>query len=252
VDERKLAELFRDAAQDAPPASFNEHDVLAASHRARARARATMLTGSTLAVVILAGGATVGVSLWGGTEQAANAPAAAGAPEAAKPHGDAATPFDAEQRGAPPPRDRNVQPQLDVPKESSEQGGAPSGKTGPSANGCGQADGKLANALAGELPSTVRVGGPRGAGFTCRPGMRAAAYEVKDGAFQGKLTVVVVPKQQAPEASAVGWPPGSVTHQGTGVSGDTFVLVSERAPDSPEAPFSRDLNRIGDGVAKHI
>lgn len=245
MDERKLAELFRDAAHDAPPASFNEHDVVASAHRARARARATMLTGSTLAVVVLAGGAAVGVSLWGSTDQTANAPAAAGAPEAA-------TPFEAEQRGSPPPHDRNLKPQLDVPKESSEQGGVPSGKTGPSANGCGQVDGKLANALAGELPSTVRVGGPRGAGFACPPSVRAAAYEVKDGAVQGRMTVVVVPKQQEPGVAPVTWPQDSVTHQGTGASGDTFVLVSERAPGSPEAPFSRDLTRIGDGVANDL
>lgn len=251
MDERRLAELFRDAAHDVPPASFNEHDVVAAAHRARARARATMFTGSTLAVVVLAGGAAVGVSLWGGAETNAGAPAAAVAPPNAGPAGDVATPLEAEEPGVPP-HDRTLKPQLDVPRESSEQGGSPSGKTGPSANGCGQADGKLANALAGELPSTVRVGGPRAAGFPCQPGMRAASYEVKDGAFQGTLTVVVVPKQQGPSAAGVAFPQDSVNYQGTAVSGDAFVLVSEPAANSPEAPFGRDLNRIGDGVAKHL
>src|SRR5687768_12768767 len=62
MDEQKLADLFRDAAHDAPPASFDASDVRTASRRATVRRRNSIAAGTTLAVVLGFGGAVAGTN----------------------------------------------------------------------------------------------------------------------------------------------------------------------------------------------
>ncbi|MGW6443967.1 hypothetical protein [Lentzea sp. NPDC055074] len=56
MDEQKLADLFRDAAHDAPPASFDAGDVRRASHRAAVRRRNSIAAGTAFVVVLGFGG----------------------------------------------------------------------------------------------------------------------------------------------------------------------------------------------------
>lgn len=56
MDEQRLGQAFRDAVEELPPATFEHHDVVAASRRATTRCR-SMLAGATLlGVAVLAGG----------------------------------------------------------------------------------------------------------------------------------------------------------------------------------------------------
>src|SRR5687768_11522241 len=65
MDEQKLADLFRDAAHDAPPASFDAGDVRTASRRATLRRRNSIAAGTTLVVVLGFGGVVAGAGWFG-------------------------------------------------------------------------------------------------------------------------------------------------------------------------------------------
>ncbi|MGH3872501.1 MAG: hypothetical protein ACRDSR_13515 [Pseudonocardiaceae bacterium] len=56
MDEQRLGQVFRDAVQALPPASFNHDEVVAASRRATARRRSALAGGTLLGVAVLAGG----------------------------------------------------------------------------------------------------------------------------------------------------------------------------------------------------
>src|ERR1041384_4596943 len=56
MDEQKLADLFRDAAHEAPPASFDAGDVRTASRKAALRRRNSIAGGTALVFVLGFGG----------------------------------------------------------------------------------------------------------------------------------------------------------------------------------------------------
>jgi hypothetical protein len=60
VDEQRLGQVFRDAVETMPPASFGHEEVLAASRRATARRRGMLAGGTLLSVAVLAGGLVAG------------------------------------------------------------------------------------------------------------------------------------------------------------------------------------------------
>lgn len=183
MDDQTLGELFRAAATDVPPASFDEKDIAAASRRITQRRHSMLLGGGGLAVVLLAVGLVFGIGVLVHTvgSGGSNSGAAAGA------QGPVSTgqgPF------AAPGIVRNS------PGASPMQGGVATGKVGPGADGthigCGPVDGALAVALASEIPSAgAQV--PVPASVLCPEGSRSAAISVPGGV----VTAVLVPVRSA-------------------------------------------------------
>src|SRR5213592_493211 len=164
MDEHKISDQFRDAVGDVPPATFTSDDVAAGAHRANVRRRNTIIAGSAFAVAILAGGVAVGASAWTG-HGSDNSAAAASAPSSNTKAGPYEMSTETGQQS------KSLVPS-GSPSSSGKQGPDGSGKAGPPASsasqGCDAADGKLAAALAGELPSAPSLDQRRlTSSFTC-------------------------------------------------------------------------------------
>jgi hypothetical protein len=239
VDENKLAELFKDAARDAPPPSFDVGRVRAASHRATMRHRSAVALGSTMAVVLVFGGVALGTGMLGGVTSNTDSAAAGSAPMQEQQQ--AATPFDSSQDKS----DRGVQPPMNIPEGPSTQGVGPSGSVSPSADGtpsgCGTVDRELANALAGELSVAPDQAVPLGT--ACPVGSRAALFEVQDGSVRGKFYVVVVPgiAKGADLAAATA---GSRESVKPAKSGASVHVVSEPEQAGAAAPFADRVDAV--------
>lgn len=188
MDEQKLADLFRDAAHDAPPASFDASDVRTASRRATLRRRNSIAAGTTLVVVLGFGGAVASTN-WIGTDKSSSQ---AGSGQQQDNGAEApATMLEAQ----PPPKNN--------PGDSSTQGdGSTPGSTGFSTGaqravqGCAAVDRELADALASELsvsPDFAQV-----PAVTCSPDSRSATFKI-DGLT---LTAIVTPQPFEPPAGA--------------------------------------------------
>ena len=192
MDEQKLADLFRDAARDAPPPSFDAGDVRTASRRATLRRRNSIAAGTTLAVVLGFGGAVAGMGLFDRENKATLSEGSGQQPDYT-----AESPQTPQIAPAPPPANKNF------PGDVSTQGDASTpGSIGPSADvsavqGCAAVDRELAVALAGELsvsPDFAEV--PT---LSCSPQSRAAAFKI-DGLM---ITAIVTPDSfEAPAGAA--------------------------------------------------
>ncbi|MEU7478703.1 hypothetical protein AB0A63_22140 [Lentzea sp. NPDC042327] len=183
MDENKLADLFRDAAHDAPPAAFDVSDVRTASRRATQRRRSAIAGGTALVVVLGFGGVLAGTN-WVNQDKGAESVAGAGQAGDNSAQSPLSAPVD-------PP---NMQTK-NFPGDVSTQGDtATPGSADPSVGeravqGCAEVDRELAVALAGELsvppadavPPTV----------SCAPSSRSAAFKV-DGLT---ITAIVTPSE---------------------------------------------------------
>jgi hypothetical protein len=250
VDEKKLADLFQDAAADAPPPTFDSADVAGAARRADARRRSLLLGSSSLAVVLVAVGLMIGFldlghTGGGGLNTAAGPPAAS---QASRHEFDAATPghphagaLNGAGNGA----------HTGFPGSPPTQGGGTPGEAGPSAgtapSGCGPTDGELADALAGELPSAGVT--DRGAATVpgCPAGARAASYLVHDGPASGRISVVLTPAGQHPAT-----PAGYAIGTATAASGHELTVLSAPAPGSPAAPLAGRVQTMAQALAAHF
>ncbi|GGU69347.1 hypothetical protein [Lentzea flava] len=190
MDEQKLADLFRDAVHDAPPASFDASDVRTASRRATLRRRNSIAAGTTLVVVLGFGGVVAGTN-WINQDKSTSSNLGSGQAndnKAESPLTGPATALEAQP------------PQKDFPGDPSTQGdGSTPGSTGLSTSdravqGCAGVDRELADALAGELSVSPEHAQPPT--VTCSPDSRSAAFKI-DG-----LTITAIVTQKAFEAPA--------------------------------------------------
>jgi hypothetical protein len=184
MDEQKLADLFRDAAHDAPPASFDASDVRTASRRATLRRRNSIAAGTTLVVVLGLGG-VVASNAWLGQDKSPNSISAGSGQQ--------------QDNAAQSPMSLEVQSQKNFPgSDGSTQGDStPPGSTGLSAGesavqGCAGVDRELADALASELSVSPDHAVPPT--VTCSPDSRSASFKI-DG-----LTITAIVTPQAFEA----------------------------------------------------
>ena len=188
MDEQKLADLFRDAAHDAPPASFDASDVRTASRRATIRRRNSIAAGTTLAVVLGFGGAVAGTN-WIAQDKSNSSVAGSGQQE-----------NNAAQSPMTPLEQQDQR--KDFPGDTSTQGDAPPvGSAGLSpgvsaVQGCAGVDRELAVALAGELSVPPEFAVPPT--VTCSPDSRSAAFKI-DGLT---VTAIVTPQAFDPPADA--------------------------------------------------
>lgn len=209
MDEHRLAELFRDAVREAPPASFNETDVRSASRRVTARRRTQLALGSTLVVVLGIGGVVVGTGLLARPDSGTTTAATGEATLLEVP--------------ANPPEDGSYQ-QKSFPSDGPTQGGSSQGSVGAddadntAPQGCGMVDRKLRDALAAELsvPAdqavTVDIG--------CPGDSRAAAFVI-DGE---KISAIVTQR-----GASMQFPPNTKMTQMPTVGGLTVHVFAQPA-----------------------
>ncbi|MCE6995695.1 hypothetical protein LZG04_12910 [Saccharothrix sp. S26] len=247
MDEQKLGELFRDAARDAPPPSFDVDAVRSASARATARRRSALAVGAAAALVLAFGGLVVGVDLV--RDSNGELAAAGSAHSASSPN---VTPFGAGEPEMLPkdadgvPDRSGGNPPESLPEDSSTQGDESTGSAGrPSAGsaqrGCVEVDRELAVALADEL-SVANAAAATAA--TCPVG-RGAGFAVRDGDAYGTVSVVLVPSGTTGVV-----PDHTYAHASAKTSaGQELYVLSQAGEGSPEEPFVADLGRLANRLA---
>lgn len=254
MDEQKLAELFRDAASDAPPASFDVAGVRVASRRATARRRSAVALGATLAVVVGLGGVVVGLD--GVRRDDGATPAMAGSADRSSspnltPTGSPAEPRIAEGEQAPDLS--GGMPPKSIPDDSSTQGDETAGSASPRAGGtpggCAEVDRELAVALADEFP-VAQGTQPSPAAAQCPDGARGASYLVRDGGVVGTVSLVVVPPDVL-AAAALG-PQGSREATEPARSGGTVHVISEPATGATTPPFADRVDAAAAALAEQF
>lgn len=186
MDERKLADLFRDAAHDAPPASFDAGDVRRASRRVTLKRRSSIAAGTTL-VVVLGFGGVFAANGWVGQDTKGSNSAGSGQ-KRDDPAESPMTPLQAQ-----PPT--NFSGESKSTQGDAQTPGSTGLTTGESAvQGCAGVDRELADALAVEL--SVPPDGAVPPSLTCSPDSRSAAFKI------GELTVTAIVTPQLFEAPA--------------------------------------------------
>ncbi|GHH36449.1 hypothetical protein [Lentzea cavernae] len=180
MDERKLADLFREAAHEAPPASFDAGDVRTASRKATLRRRNSIAAGTTLVVVLGLGG-VVAANGWM-SDNGTNTMNSAGSGQ------------NRDDGAQSPMTALEAPPTVFSGKSESTQGDAQApGSTGlttgeSTVQGCAGVDRELADALAVELSVSPSEAVPPD--LSCSTDSRAAAFKI-DGLT---ITAIVTPK----------------------------------------------------------
>ncbi|SHE54522.1 hypothetical protein [Streptoalloteichus hindustanus] len=262
MDEHKLAAVFRDAVRDAPPASFDERDVAAASRQAAARQRTALAVGSAFGAAVLFGGVAVGTDLFDrapdsqpASLSAADGPASGdardrGAPPV--PHMESGTLDPRATEKAPSARPSGGPPPYDIPEDPPKQGGGTSGSAGPGTggtrSGCGPADRELAIALAGELPAAAGRE-PSPASGDCPSGASGAAFVLRDRDVVGVVSVVLGPEGSGGENRELSRPDGARGHVVPTPRGRSLTVLSEPQKGSTTAPFADQLSGVAQRLA---
>jgi hypothetical protein len=243
MEESKLSELLRDAVADAPPPTFDQHDVARESERQRTRVRNGILTGSALGVALLAGATALSVALWTGSNSAEQSNAAASdsaggnantAPYELDDEGRAAAPrTDGGEGGG----DTNSSPESRKQGRASDEEAGPAGP-GSTPSGCEQADRELAAALAGELPAAALPDTP-----DCEPGLTSVTFTLPDGV----ITVMLLDQGTMLGATDQ---TGQVTEQAEASTEDGRTVVIYSGTSSPGTPpYSGELDDLARRVA---
>ncbi len=247
MDERRLAELLKDAVADAPPPTFDQGDVTAESARQRVRHRNGVLAGSAFGVALLAGAAALSVALWtGSTSDTETAVAGSGSSSS---NGNAA-PYELpdEDYGATATTERG---ERDSSPETPKQGGSSAedgGPAGPAStpSGCEQADRELAAALAGELPAAanLKVDDALPVSLNCPVDVAGARYDVPDG----RITIM----RAEPGVTLPTWSlrSGSIEARAPTSTGRTVIVVSEPYSTGEPAPYADEIQRAATDLGK--
>jgi hypothetical protein len=231
MDDKQLAEKFRDAVGEVPPPSFDTRDVVVASARATARARKRLQSGIGVGLgVVLIGGVLVLTRPFGGTTDTMSA-------------GNVAAP------NASSPMSLN-------PNQDSAASG-PSGKMAPnhtdasgSSANCGAPDQGLATALMAELPSAIGSEA-FAADVSCPTGSSGVAFELTDGSNSGRVVLVLVPAS-VPDDPSTGAKPAVQVGKGNAVTvktrgGGALTLASLPMNGSATGPY---VGQLGDIAAR--
>ncbi|GAA5124459.1 hypothetical protein [Haloechinothrix salitolerans] len=237
MDDRELTRLFRNATEDAPPASFDVDDVSAASRRATARHRMRVAAVTSITAIVLGGAGVVAVTSPfsdRGTGEVASAPA----PLEARPNAGQPAQEDMRLEGGDSGESRS---------ERSKQGGrdvtTQADKLGIAGTAwCDEVDRELATALAGELSVVPDNAVP---GRLCSDGGNAA-FRVTDGDATGLIMVAHLPGRSEVTMSL-----GEDTMVATARASSSGIVVVASVPTggSATAPFAADVGRIADAIA---
>jgi hypothetical protein len=231
MDEKQLADKFRDAVGEMPPPSFDTQDVRVASARATARARKRLQSGVGAAIgVVLIGGVLVLTRPFGGDTASSTGASAGGA----------------------------AQPNATSPMPMDHVGPGPTGKMQPNTPDlgggahCGPADQGLAAALGAELP-IVTGAEAMAADVGCPDGSAGVAYQLTDGPNSGKLELVLVPAS-VPNDPSTGVKPAVRVGKGNSVTvvtrtGGALTLASLPMNGSAVGPYAGQVNDIAARLA---
>ncbi|WP_438388748.1 hypothetical protein [Actinopolyspora saharensis] len=226
MQERDLTELFREAAEVAPEATFDENDVARASRRVTARRRIGAVGGSTAVLAVLVTGVGFGAG-WFEPEVSTRAdpPPSASAPE------------------GPEPRSGGAD---EAPTMLSVPGGGTSSE-------CGPPDQRLAGELSEELPEVSEASAPVAAA-DCPPEAKTASFQLSRGQASGNVAVVLSPAAAAPDggdAELERKDDGGVEVTVRASSGRELTLRS--SPDSGgPAPYAGQLRDIAERLAGEL
>lgn len=225
MDEQELGALFQQAARGpAPPASFDEHDVVRGARRVTARRRVLAGGGSLVAAALVVGGVGMG-GLQPDRSTVASPPAAPQAPHLAPQTGGGAS------------------------IESHGGVGTLSAPTG--AGGCGPADPALVAAVTRQLPEAGQV--PPHPAADCPPGSRGAAFQVHDASGSGQLTVLLEPASSGEQPGARSPGPGGSTQVADRTrSGHVLVVRSRPEGGSGSAPHGERLGQVAQQLASGL
>nr|WP_218862753.1 hypothetical protein [Actinopolyspora biskrensis] len=218
--------MFRDAAEAAPEATFDENDVARASRRVTARRRIGAVGGSTAVLAVLVTGVGFGAG-WFEPEVSTRAdpPPSASAPDGPEPR--------AGGEGKAPTM-------LSVP------GGGESG-------GCGPPDQRLASELSEELTEVSTASAPVAAA-DCPPEAKTASFQLSRGSASGNVAVVLGPAAAGPtegDAELERNRNGGVEVTVRASSGRELTLRS--SPDSGgQAPYAAELRDIAERLADEL
>lgn len=225
VDEQRLADLFRDAVGEPPPASFDERDIAEASRAAdRRRRRAVRGWGTAAACVVALAGLTVGADALfghGGGGATNGASSAAG-------------------RVFTSNNPNNTTGLM------SPQGRVPAGPE--ATGGCGPADPGLAAALSGHLPAAGLLG-PAPVHFPCPAGARSAGYQVRDGGITGVFEVVLIPASDSQSLNGLSISRDITWDLVTTPSGAQLMVLSGPSGGGSTAPFANLVTPIARQLA---
>ncbi|SDN20670.1 hypothetical protein [Allokutzneria albata] len=260
MDEHKLADLFRDAVREAPPASFDEQDVLGASKLATARHRMRVATGSAFGVVVLAGVAVFGANALNLGSDQGDVTAAQNSSEYGATEGGAPlvplTGLQPMPSGVVPPGKTTQLPPRSIPEPTSKQGDSGTGSAGPRTSstptGCGPADRELAVALAHELPAAAGLT-PTPADRFCAAGSKAMSVVVRDGEVSGLVSVILGPPDAKIDSDGIGnrnLPAGAKAASAYAPSGRPLTVVSEPDHGSTSAPFGGRVEELAKKIAE--
>lgn len=234
LDERRLQQLLRDAAGEAPEPSFTMDDVTAASRRVTARRRSLV---AAAAAVVVGAGAVTGIVVIGPEQQDGRSTALAPnerplSGEVAEKNPEGGQPGDGGERGF------GVESFPDV---SPKQGGGMDGEDGTP--GCQVIDRELATALAGELPvDPIGEAIPYDSCFV--EDDRAAAYRVPGGTIAVVFDPGGAPGFDVPHEVA------SVVATATGGGGELAVIgIAADSTDQADVPLRDELSKIAERVA---
>ncbi|GGM46995.1 hypothetical protein GCM10012275_17590 [Longimycelium tulufanense] len=254
MDEHRLAELFRDAVRDAPPASFDERDVTAASRRATLRRRTTVAMGSAFGAAVLLGGTVFGVGM---LDREPDGSGSVFSAQDGQPPGAEAVPpnnQNLDPRAQVPSRLPGGPPPDSIPEDPPKQGGGTSGSAGPGTGGtpqgCETADRELAVALAGELPAAAGRNPDTARG--CPAGARGAAFVVRDGDALGVVSVILGPRDTQRAEGSFKRDNGTVGYTTYARSGSSLTVLSEPQEGSNQAPFAGAVQRLAQRIAEQF
>ena len=241
AQDARLAAVFRDATEGAPPPGFDAGDVVTASRRVTRRRR-SMVAGAALAVLaVVAVGGTAGLRAGGGSETVTASSAAAtddrGEAGAAAADGSGAAERAAAPQ-APPVPNAAVAPDSAL-KDAAAPVGAP---LGPGTAECADRQDPALRALVEQVLPEV-VGAPEAMTTQeCRPaGERGLALEVPGGL----LSVTYLPPGATPQIV-------DGARVAPTASGGTVVASSRPGQEGGPAPFADRLDRLVADLAPRL
>lgn len=237
MDERALAELFRDAAdsaaQGAPPPTFDHADVLAGSQRARIRQRQRVIGGTAAAAAVLAAVGLGGASLLG-PSPASDSTLAGAKPDA--------------------PNARSIVPYMDAPEARSDSApeAVPFGaEPRKRADSCARVDDELFRLLGEALPE-VRGLNPRPLPVSaCPPNGRGFEVDVNDNGIQGSLQVILSPRPSN-QINVQVPPGGGVVTTGTPTDDGGWLTLNSLSIKPGRVPFKDLLRQIVSDMADEL
>lgn len=246
MDERRLTELFTEAADEAqrhaPPPRFEYADVVASRKRPKSRARAwqTSVAAGVVLITIVAGMAAIQML---GTNRPGTTLAAPGPPPRTATSSDSPPPSMFAEQTAP------ATPLAPHARSATPFEPAPGQRKRLATSSCARPDTRLLAALVEILPPVRRaVPHPLSDAVRCPEGARGLEVDVDDRGASGVLRVVLLPPRTG-GTDASGQGDRSVLTASANTPTGARIVVSMTAPTGHRVPYANQLGPIAKRLA---